>query len=171
MQIFCKGLGCTLLLLSGAAIGFKTGERLSLRVKMLTEMLSILQYLSTNLKYRQDTTCDALRNMTQHCAVQTLPFHLAPLTPQTLPYRLKTALDKLQTETKEVLKQQELSLFCTALAEFGSASAEEESKKLRGVQAELTEIHCKAKEDAMRDQKLYRALGIAGGVAAALLFV
>lgn len=160
-----------LLILSGTAIGYKAGEKLLTRVKMLAEMLCIIQYLQTNLKYRRDTTCDALHNMTQCCVLEALPFRIGMLTPQTLPATLKTALRKLQIDTKDVLKPQEFALFDTSLTEFGNASAEEESKKLAGTQAELKVIFAKAKEDAAKDRKLYRALGIAGGVAAALLFV
>ncbi|MEG0911170.1 MAG: stage III sporulation protein AB [Ruthenibacterium sp.] len=171
MQIFFKGIGCVLLLMSGTAVGFQTGERLMIRVKMLMEMLSVLQYLQTNLKYRRDTTCDALRNMTQLCTLENLPFHLGILTPQTLPTVLAEALCKLQKSVKSILKPPEIDLFCTALTEFGSAGAEEESKKLVYAQTALKEICDKAKEDAAKDRKLYRAIGIAGGVAAALLFV
>ncbi|MEG1070107.1 MAG: hypothetical protein RSE27_07865, partial [Ruthenibacterium sp.] len=117
------------------------------------------------------TTCDALRNMTQLCTLENLPFHLGILTPQTLPTVLAEALCKLQKSVKSILKPPEIDLFCTALTEFGSAGAEEESKKLVYAQTALKEICDKAKEDAAKDRKLYRAIGIAGGVAAALLFV
>lgn len=171
MLILCKALGALLLLMTGALLGYRKGERFMLRATLLEDMTEFLHYLQSNLRYRRDTTANMLREAARNCPCKKLRFSLTETDTAHLPEALQQALAAFWEETRPYLLPQELEIFNRALLNLGEGSADEETQKLGYALATLTQAAEAAREDAQKQQKLYRAVGVSGGAAAALLFL
>lgn len=162
-----KGAGALLLFFTGTLAGCMRGQRAQRRALLLEEMVRFLHAVQANLRYRRDRTQDLLMEL---CAQTKLPFVLTA-SPQPFPQRLDAALTAFELSAADCLTPAELGRFRAALVRLGATGAAEEDEQLAYAAALLGETAQAARAQAKTEQKLYRALGMAGGAAAALLVV
>ena len=164
--MWIRGAGALFLFLAGVSAGFLRAERARNRAKMLEEMVQFLHAAQANLRYRRDKTQDLLEEL---CAHTRLPLVLAA-SPLPFPQRLDSALSAFESSVHECgVTPQECGRFRAALVQLGTAGAQEEEQQLAYAASMLSEACDTARSQAATEQKLYRALGVAAGAAAALL--
>ncbi len=168
--IAIKTVGAFVIFFVCAVGGFRKGHGFVLRAEMLNDIISFLQTIQTSLRYRRDTTYETLQTAIQLCKPQTLCFKVDFNAP-TLPENIKMALEFITDQTKGVLTQVEMGIFCDVLQQLGQKSTEEEEQKLCYAISCLQQFASDARAQAKTEQKLYRTLGITGGAALALLFI
>lgn len=171
MHLWFKLLGACCVFTAGAALGLRKARTYTRRSEMLREMTDFIRYLETNLRYRRDETCHLLVQAQTACRCSALPFALAPVNPAQLPAALRASLARLEQETCNILPADALRVFSDALLHLGTAQAEEETKQLAYAAELLEQAHTAARAEAAVQCKLYRALGLTGGAAAAVLLL
>ena len=165
-----KAVGAFIIFSVCAMGGFRKGHDFILRAEMLGDMICFLQSIETSLRYRRDTTYETLQTAMRLCKPQRINFAY-PLNAPTLPQNIELVLQSTKAQTKDILTQTEVDIFCDVLQKLGEKDAQEEEQKLCYAINSLQQFASEATARAKTEQKLYRTLGITGGAALALLFI
>ena len=171
MHVIVKLVGALLILCTGTMLGCRKGEQYVIRMQLLQDMVVFLRYIQNNVRYRRDPTSVILQEAAKHCKLQRLHLALAIVDAPQLPSALQSALETLSKDIAGYVEPQELQQFARALLNLGEAGVEEETQKMDFTINTLQNAAQDAEKQAASQRKMYRAIGLSGGAAAALLFL
>jgi stage III sporulation protein AB len=158
-------LGVVMVATSGCAAGISAGIERKKRFRALSELISAIDVLENEICYRCSPVCDALAVAAEASTVLRTASHFAGNNPLSLSaaFRDAAAQHRLSPEDSVVL------------AELGSAvgryGAEEQKVFFEYAKARFQARLSPEEESAYRTAKLYRTLGICGGLAAAVILL
>ncbi len=167
-MLFCKLLGCALLVLAGAAAGGKRAEATAQRARYLAAMGGFLGEVDAALQYSPQPTAHLLAQA-QHSAGLALHFEALRDGPQ-LPADIGRALEEARAEHGAV-PAREWEQFAAAVQRVGQVDAPQARQAISYASQHLERAAREAAEQAQKDRKLYYTLGLSAGAAAALLLV
>lgn len=167
-MLFCKLLGCALLVLAGAAAGGKRAEATAQRAKYLAAMGVFLGEVDAALQYSPQPTAHLLAQAQQSAG---LALHFETLCDgPRLPADISRALEKARAEHSAV-PAREWEQFAAAILRVGQVDAPQARQALAYANQHLERAAREAAEQAQKDRKLYYTLGLSAGAAAALLLI
>ena len=171
--LFAKLLGAGCVTMCGVVWGMARARGISLRVKMVEEMLRFLQCVESELDFRAQETPLLLHSAQRKARLHTLPLSFeglraGPEFPQQLAQRMAVlGSDRLMQGVPSTA----LEAFSTALCRLGTVAAGEECRELRYAQAQLHRLCEESRRDAQNRQKLSIVLGAGAGACIALLLI
>lgn len=157
-----KAVGAVLIIICGAAFGLSKALALETRTAYLYDMVQFISFLHTDLCYKQSESATALKKASY--GLKRLPLDLSALDGKSLARCVEAAYERLPTEAKN-------EVFKTALLQYGTGETQAQKKHLEYAQTLLKNEADAAKEKLAADKKLYGALGIFGGIVAAILLI
>jgi stage III sporulation protein AB len=173
--MWLKVIGSVLVVTAGTCIGFQLALRCSERPRQIRQIISCLVSLKSYINYAALPLPEALvRCASSAEGVVADLFHQTAailqqkgwLTPQEA---LTQALGDLRARL--VLDKPELEALASLGANLGFTNREEQEKYLLLVQDELQTIERDAIQIRERNTKMYRYLGVCGGLALVILLV
>lgn len=163
-----KFIGLLMIIISGAGLGARASVSLKKNAEICVSVRTFLSELGILMKYSGDTLFSLFTELYERQSVQQLVFLnvlLSELTSGTdFPSAWRKAIysdKKLSAELSEILLSFGESL--------GTSGVEGQIMSIERTQAELSAIYENALEQHRRKGRLYRSIGLLGGIAAALL--
>lgn len=163
-----KFLGIIFIIICGAGIGIKASGDLKKRSDMCLYVKTFLSELSILMKYSGDTLFNLISELSERESIRNLTFLPDVINSMSegmaFPYSWKNALsnDKnLYSELKELL--------FTLGESLGTSDIEGQLVSIERAEEELSVIYENALSLYRKKGKLYRSIGILGGMTAALL--
>lgn len=172
--MWLKMLGSLLVIVASVSIGFKLAEQYAERPRQIRQLISCLSALKSHINYTAIPLPDALTQCTGGIAgpVAELFHNMASilvnngwLTPQAALKQALTESDKL------ALSQPEKEVLAVFSANLGGMNREEQHKSLDLAQEQLARIQYEAERLCEQNVKMYRYLGICGGLAVVIILV
>lgn len=172
--MWLKILGSMLVITAGTAIGFSLASRYVERPRQIRQLISCLSALKSHINYAAVPLPEALSQCT--CGVagpvaeffHTMSLLLANngwLTPQ-------AAMEQALKESQQlILNQPEREILAVFSANLGSMDQEEQVKSLELVHEQLARLQCEAERLCEQNVKMYRYLGICGGLAVVIILI
>ncbi len=167
-----KITGCLIIIVTGALLGFGMGEKYLIREQILNDITVFLRNLKNNVMYKKDTTAQAIYNAAFMSNFKKLHFFTNyEEGDNNFPQTLKTALYKTENKIKLYLLLNETECFKNTLLQLGTTNTSEEIEKLNFSISFFEEALQNAKIQTKIQLKLYKSLGLAGGIGVAILFL
>ena len=171
MTLFLKTSGFILMAICGFLLGERKAFMLTKRTAALFAMHSYLLFLARNIRYKKDALQALLRESAALCEFAPLCFVLPMSAAHDWPQHLAAALETARLALKDIVQADEFAIFSSALTELGSADAESEEKKLLYQSERIKAIYDIAKDEEVKQKKLYRVLGLSAGVSIAIIMM
>lgn len=171
-KLILKASGALLILYAGGALGWRKGNGCARRVQVLGELCAFLGAVRRELHFRCGRTEEILAGAQRNTRLIALPLYFLELDAGSgLRAELDRALCRTEREIRDVTLPSERAVLHSALESLGACPAREEEQRLAHAQAELEQALTSAREQAAVRQRLYRAIGLSLGTAAALLLL
>lgn len=168
-MLFYKVFGCILLVISGALVGMRKGEGSRMRANTLAQMSAYLAELAAALQCAPQPTAELLRGAL-HCAPE-LALDVSQLQDgPDLPQQVSRVLEQAHLRYTQI-PDSSWSLFSAAVQRVGGVDILQALQTLQQAHRVLSGEAQQAAEQARKDVKLYRTLGLSAGAAAALLLI
>lgn len=169
-MIVFRVLGAFCLLGSGCALGWKTSMRLKRRLDSLEDMRGFLERLHASISYAAPPMEEIVREMAEdgtffiasECLLRLR--HGAPF-PEAFAQTLR------RNETALSLTREDTALLIRSVERLGRTDAQGQVALLKLGMSELEPRIASAAENVQRKGKLYRSLGVLGGLAGVVLFL
>ncbi|MGI6093318.1 MAG: stage III sporulation protein AB [Veillonellaceae bacterium] len=172
--MWLKIIGAVFVIIAGTSLGFMLANRCSERPRQIRQIISCIGSLKTYIGYISLPLSEALRNCTNgtYGAVNNLFQNMALILSENGWMTPQEALNQAINETNMLaLERPELEILAALGANLGSTSREEQKTYLDMVQEQLAKIE----QDAIRlrdhNSKMYRYLGICGGLAIVIVLI
>lgn len=172
--MWLKILGSLLVVIASASMGFSLAAQYAERPRQIRQVISCLSALKSHINYTAIPLPDALAHCTGGItgpvaelfqAMASLLVDNGLLTPQ-------AALNQaLKDSNKLVLNNPEREVLSVFSANLGGMNREEQHKSLDLAQEQLSRIQCEAERLCEQNVKMYRYLGICGGLAVVIILV
>lgn len=161
-----KLLGCAALVLAGTAVGFMKARSLSSRRRLLAAVGTLMQDLATRLRYQSEDIFTSV----------TLAAKSAGLSIKEDADRSQGFLAwwELQTESfapPHVLHNSDKELLSSFGSQLGTTDLEGQLSHIELCRAMLSKQLSEAEEEQRQKGRLYRTLGVFGGVSAAIMLI
>lgn len=161
-----KLLGCAALILAGTAVGFLKARSLSSRKKLLRSVGTLMQDLATRLRYQSDDIFTSV----------TLAAKSAGLSIKEDADRSQGFLPWWERQTKEfapphVLHNSDKELLFSFGSQLGATDLEGQLSHIELCRTLLSKQLSDAEEELKQKGRLYRTLGVFGGVSAAIMLI
>lgn len=172
--MWLKILGSCMVVTAGAAIGFSLAARYAERPRQIRQLISCLAALKSHINYAAEPLPAALvkcsGGVTGPVAelFQAMAGILAAhgwLTPQA------AMLEALKKSTGLVLRNPEREVLTVFSANLGGMNREEQHKSLDLAQEQLSRIQYEAEKLCEQNVKMYRYLGICGGLGVVIILL
>ncbi|NLL19739.1 MAG: stage III sporulation protein AB [Clostridia bacterium] len=168
-----KFIGAVLILLATTAMGILTGHRLAIRPQQLQKLRNDLTLLEMDINYTATPLPEALEKVAGYSQ--------APV--QILWLETRAGLCNGKGTMAEEAWQQGLEAFArkaalkeidlAVLRDFGSglglANREEQLKKFKLLQEQLRSLQLQAEEIRTKNERMWRTMGVLGGIALIIL--
>lgn len=170
-QMSVKWLGAALLFLACGAAGWGKGEQLTRRVRLLEDMIVVLNHLHDSLRFEIGSTYELLRQTADQVLLRELHLSFSDLNDgPSLEEELKEQLKHLQEHCKNLVYDHEFHYFESGLLGLMRLPAEQEERLLEYSASQLSLLVRNARQECIQQRKLYRVMGFSfGGMAALLL--
>jgi stage III sporulation protein AB len=173
--MWLKLIGGVMVVVAGGAIGFSLANRYNARAGQLRQLICCLTSLDSYINYICLPLPEALRRSgdSAHGPVRQL-FHETAGTLETsgwLPPREALCGALARLEPALALAQAEKDMLLLLGTNLGFTNREEQRKYLAMVVEELEKLHREALQARDQNVKMYRYLGICGGLAVVIILV
>lgn len=172
--MWLKIIGSVIVIITGTSLGFMLANRCSERPRQIRQIISCIGSLKTYISYVSLPLSEALRSCTNgtYGAINDLFQRMASILSDNGWMTPQEALKRAISETNRLaLERPELEILSALGANLGSTSRDEQKTYLDMVQEQLTKIE----QDALRlrdqNSKMYRYLGICGGLAIVIVLI
>ena len=166
-----KFLGAIFVFAACSAAGWKKGENLLRRVRVLEDMIVVLSHLRDALRFEIGSSCQMLQNAAQNLLLRELrlPFENLRDDPD-LEFSLEQHMETLRRQYCDIVYEHEFQYFSSALTGLLRLPASQEENLLEYSSSQLSLLVRSARSECEQQRKLYRAMGLSfGGMAALLL--
>ena len=173
--MWLKFVGGVLVIAASTGIGFSFARRYSNRPRQIIQLISGLTTLKANINYLSMPLAEALFYCGE--SVDGPVREIFSKTGQTLARRtglsVRQAIESVLEETKATLAlgAPEKEIMLQLGANLGATNREEQQKYLIMVIEELRQIEEEARRERAQNVKMFRYLGVCGGLTAVLLLV
>ncbi|SMC59098.1 stage III sporulation protein SpoIIIAB [Sporomusa malonica] len=170
--MWLKIFGSLMIVTAGACIGFNLAARYVERPRQIRQIISCLLALKSHINYVAVPLPEALSQCTGGITGPVADlFHIMSellvnngwLTPQAAMSQALTEVNLL------VLKKQEREVLAVFSANLGGMNREEQHKSLDLVHEQLSRIQYEAEKLCEQNVKMYRYLGVCGGLAVVIV--
>ncbi|WP_371370775.1 stage III sporulation protein SpoIIIAB [Sporomusa aerivorans] len=172
--MWLKIVGSLMVVIAGATIGFNLAARYVERPRQIRQLISCLASLKAHINYAALPLPEALSKCTGGVSGPVADLFQAMgrilvtngwLTPQ-------AAMNQALTETtKLVLRKPEKEVLAVFSANLGGMNREEQHKSLDLAHEQLSLIQCEAEKLCEQNVKMYRYLGICGGLGVVIILI
>ncbi len=163
--------GCVFVIFFCTLTGMKKGNEYVIRGELLLEIISFLNNIKNNIKYKKDTkqyilTQAFINNNYKY-------FTLKPPACKTVQFEseLNFAINNFYKENNNYILKNEFEILKNQLINLGSGNSNEEEQKLLYTIEYFNESAHFAKIKAKEQSKLYKTLGFCAGAAIALMLL
>ena len=172
--MWLKILGSLLVVIAGACIGFSLAGRYVERPRQIRQIISCLSALKSHINYVAIPLPEALAQCTSGITgpvadlFQTMSALLQAkgwLTPQAAMLQALAETDRL------VLNKPEREIMAVFSANLGGMNREEQHKSLDLVHEQLSRVQYEAENICEQNARMYRYLGVCGGLAVVIVLV
>ncbi|MEG6585626.1 stage III sporulation protein AB [Dendrosporobacter sp. 1207_IL3150] len=173
--MWLKLLGSIFVIITGTYIGFKLASRCSTRPQHIRQIISCIVSLKSYINYVSMPLPDALVKSTAGTEGPVSVFFRDTaallefngwMNPQ---QAIKEVLGKM--EDKLAIEKPEREILSLLGANLGSMNREEQNKYLNMIQEQLENIEQEAVKTRDQNSKMYKYLGVCGGLAVVILFI
>ncbi|MDD4599764.1 Stage III sporulation protein AB [bioreactor metagenome] len=172
--MWLKMLGGIIIIASGTSIGFLYANRCCERPRQIRQIISCIGSLKSYISYVSLPLAEALINCTNGTcgAVKELFQKTATILKGNGWMTPQEALQQAISETHDlVLEKPEIEVLVVFGANLGSTSRDEQTNYLDMVQEQLAKIECDALKLRDQNSKMYRYLGVCGGLAVVIVLI
>lgn len=163
-----KLFGAVLIIISGAVCGFLRSQIPCRRYKSLRAVYTCLEILENEIDFSLDSIGRIFMRISKLCEMDYLFKTAAEFSGEiSVGERWKRAVDK--DSEAMCLKKEDCETIKLLSQELGTCGREEQIKNIRHVKALLDKQIITAEEDYKKSAKLYKSLGVAGGIFIAIL--
>jgi len=164
-MITMRFVGVLMIAASGCAAGVLAGIDRKKRYHALSELIAALDLLENEICFRCSPVCAALKTAAEASTVLRTASSIAQADPAAIPsaFRQAAATHGLSPEDTAVLSE-----LANTVGRYG---AEEQKGSIEYAKARLQARLAPEEEAAAKAAKLYKTLGICGGLAAAVILI
>lgn len=163
-----KLFGAVLIIISGAVCGFLRSQIPCRRYKSLRAVYTCLEILENEIDFSLDSIGRIFMRISKLCEMEYIFKTAVELDEEmTVGQRWKRAVDK--DSEAMCLKKEDCEIIKLLSQELGTCGREEQIKNIRHVKALLDKQIITAEEDYKKSAKLYKSLGVSGGIFIAIL--
>ncbi len=166
-----KVIGSLIIIVTCAIIGYRKGEEFVIRQQILQDITIFLRNLKNNIMYRRDTTQQAIQNAVITSNFSKLIINTNFIDDDDFQSQLQQTFKSTKNDVNEYLLLSEAKQFENTVMRIGDCNKQEEIEKLNFSITFFEEALQNAKIQAKVQLKLYKSLGLAAGVAIAILFL
>jgi len=173
--MWLKILGSLLVVMTGIYIGFKLSSRCSERPRQIRQMVSCLVSLKSYINYVSMPLTEALVKCTTGTEGPVAKFFYKTadllelngwMTPQ---QAISQVLQEMETQL--AIEKPEIEILSILGANLGTMNREEQQKYLNMIQEQLEKLEQEAIRTRDQNSKMYRYLGVCGGLVVVILLV
>ena len=170
-QMSFKLMGAFFIFISCGIAGWRKGEQLARRVRVLEDMIVVLNHLRDSLRYEIGSTYELLQKTSNNILLRELKLPFDNLTDDpSMDVQLNNILEELRQRYHEIVYQHEFQYFESGISGLLRLPPGQEEKLLEYSAAQLSLLVMNARKECEQQKKLYRAIGLSfGGMAALLL--
>lgn len=170
-QVGFKLAGAVLIFFACGAAGWQKGEQLTRRVRILEDMIIVLNHLHDSLRFEIGSTYEILQKASQNLLLRELRLPFGGLSDgPSLRADLSRVLEELYERYKVLIHEHEFQYFVSCLSGLTNLPTGQEEKLLEYSASQLSLLVRNAREECDQQKKLYRVMGFSfGGMAALLL--
>lgn len=173
--VWFKAIGAALLIVSSAGLGYVASQTLEDRLRIITDLRSGLWVLETEISFGATPLCSALERVRDtipgkaSSIFDTAAMALRAKKGITAQEALVTAL--MKSKNAMPIAPPEIEILQTLSSNIGGSDANDQIRHIRLATERLRLLEEKVALSVEKNSRLYRLLGLLGGVALALVIV
>lgn len=166
--------GVILICISTAMMGMSAGKRVHTRSKVLSEFISALDLMITEISCLLTPIEEILEKLVKETPEPIRGFFYQCLSARRTKEEARFQeiwLKELKSAEFLCLSEVDIALLSEIGNSFGKYSGEEQVRVMKGIQRKLVKLQATAQEECMKNGRLYRSLGITCGIALVILLI
>lgn len=164
-------IGSLIIIISSSLIGFSYGSKYSKRLNNLMYLSNCIQLLETEVMFAATPIPEALENVYKkgNKKISYIFNNIKENLRKSLSTNesFKSIYDKLKNELH--FEEEDIEIFMTLGRVLGRSDRKDQQKHFKTVLAQLERQQLDAKEKKLKNEKMYKSLGVLGGILITLI--